>query len=391
MIKNQPIRPAAAAFLLMVAMSLLSTGISFFLAPVCDSMGFARGAFSLYYSLMTAAGAVSVSFLGRYMNRHGARRIILISAFWCGIGFCGLSFCRELWMFYIVGGLMGFFGSSCVYLCANITVQKTYPAENASIVMGLVMAGTGIGGVIWSNFVPLLLSGLGWQASYRVLGLCWTALVFLAFLILGKQQSDELAEKPQARAAKEDNEFVRSGKFYTLLIVMFIFTFSNSISQQLPSLLEDMGHEAASIGGMISVMTAIMAVSTIVEGMLCTRFGIVKTMLVVTVFFASSFILLFFKGTAYIALAGLAFGYGAVGTLLPVVVRYGFGDQDYGTIWSLLVTAGSVTTFLATPAWGMVYDIFGNYSPALIAMTALLLLTAFLLIRFFRSKKTSLA
>lgn len=51
------IRPALSAFLLMLVMSLMSTGLSFFVAPVCADLGFGRGSFTLYYSLIVAAGA----------------------------------------------------------------------------------------------------------------------------------------------------------------------------------------------------------------------------------------------------------------------------------------------------------------------------------------------
>ena len=89
---QKQIRPAASAFLLMLTMSLLSTALSFFVAPVCADLGFGRGSFTLYYSLMVAAGAVSASFLGAYMNRKGTRGVVLVSAVWCGVGFWGLSF-----------------------------------------------------------------------------------------------------------------------------------------------------------------------------------------------------------------------------------------------------------------------------------------------------------
>ena len=79
------LRPAAAACLLMLTMSLLSTGLSFFVAPVCEELGFGRGMFTLYYSLMVATGAVSISMLGAYMNQHGVRNIALISAVWCAV------------------------------------------------------------------------------------------------------------------------------------------------------------------------------------------------------------------------------------------------------------------------------------------------------------------
>ena len=64
------LRPAAAAFLLAMAMALTTTAVSFFVVPVCDELGLGRGEFTVYFSLMTAAGAVS---------RHMARIISAVS------------------------------------------------------------------------------------------------------------------------------------------------------------------------------------------------------------------------------------------------------------------------------------------------------------------------
>ena len=57
---------------------------------------------------------------------------------------------------------------------------------------------------------------------------------------------------------------------------------------------------------------------------------------------------------------------------MPIMVRTIFGGRDYAAIWSVIITCSSVASFLAAPVWGMVYDIFGNYLPALIAMPVLL-------------------
>ena len=168
---------------------------------------------------------------------------------------------------------------------------------------------------------------------------------------------------------------------------MCILSCASCISQQLPSLLSGMGHDAATVGLMISVMTASGAVGTVMEGLLCSRFGVLKTMLGTLVFYAFGYGMLFVPGMTYVALVGLAFGSGSIGTLMPVAVRQAFGGRDYATVWSLLLTCSSITSFLATPVWGMVYDIFGNYNPALITMPILLLLSLFLLTGLFREKK----
>ena len=382
--KNK-LRPALAAFLLMLTMSLLSTALSFFVSPVCADLGFGRGSFTLYYSLMVAAGAVSASFLGNYMNKHGIRGVVLVSALWCGAGAWVFSFSNALWMFYVVGGLMGFVGSTCVYLAANVIVQQSYSGSNASAILGFVMAGSGIGGVIWSNLFPRLISELGWRFGYRVLGICWTALALLALVILGKRDlTGGIGHAQTAGDGASKQEALRSPKFFLAAYIMCAITVCSCISQQLPAVLGGMGRGEGEISLMLSVMTAFVAVGSVAEGVLCSRFGIVRTLVTVLALYALGFGLLALGIGVYPALVCLALGGSALGTLMPVVVRQLFGGRDYAAIWSVVISCSSVASFLATPGWGMVYDTFGTYTPALVAMPILLALAVTALTMAFR-------
>ena len=373
--EKQQIRPAFSAFVLMLTMSLLSTGLSFFVAPVCGELGFGRGSFTLYYSLMVAAGAVSASFLGTYMNKKGVRGVVLLSGIWCGVGFWGLSASKALWMFYLIGGAMGLFGTTCVYLAANVIVQQSYSSRSAATVLGVVMAGSGIGGVIWSNLVPALLSGLGWRGAYRSMGIMWLALAVISTLILGKQeQINSIGHAKSIDGGASRQEALKSVKFYLAVAVMCILSCASCISQQLPAVLEGLGHDGSQISLMISVMTAFVAVGTIAEGMLCSKLGILKTMVIVLLLYVAGYVMLALDLSVYAALVCLAFGSGSIGTLMPVVVRTIFGGRDYAAIWSVVISCSSVASFLAAPVWGMVYDVFGTYMPALAVMPVLLLL-----------------
>ena len=138
-------------------------------------------------------------------------------------------------------------------------------------------------------------------------------------------------------------------------------------------MLEGLGHDSSRIGLMISVMTAFVAVGTILEGVVCSRLGILKTMILIIGMYILGFVLLLLNTSAYLALVCLAFGSGAIGTLMPVVIRTIFGGRDYAAIWSVVISCSSVASFLAAPVWGMVYDIFGTYTPALTVMPMLLL------------------
>lgn len=385
--KKQP-RPALSAFLLMLTMSLLSTALSFFVAPVCEDLGFGRGSFTLYYSLMVATGAVSASFLGTYMNKNGVRGVILLSALWCGVGFLGLSFASSLWMFYAVGAAMGFFGSTCVYLAANVIVQQSYSSRDSSAVLGIVMAGSGIGGVIWSNAVPKIIDTMGWRFGYRVLGICWLVLALLSALILGKQQlAGGIGHSKSVSGGSSKKEALKSLRFILVVSVMCILSLASCISQQLPAVLSGMGHPADQISLMISAMTAASAVGTVAEGVICSRIGIQKTMVGVLVIYAIGYILLSAGSLIYVSLVFLAFGAGSIGTLMPVVTRTIFGGRDYAAIWSIIISCSSVASFLGAPVWGMIYDFFGSYAPALFAMPALLAIAVFATTAAFRRNR----
>jgi MFS family permease len=370
--EKSQMRPAISAFLLMLTISLISTGLSFFVTPVCEELGFGRGSFTLYYSLIVAAGAVSASFLGTYMNKHGVRCVMLVSAVWCCAGFVGFSFSGSLWMFYILGGAIGLLGSTCLYLAANVIVQQSYSSRQAATVLGLVMAGSGIGGVIWSNVVPILLETFGWRVSYRFIGLFWLVLPLAAALILGKQEmSGMIGHAKSVSGGTSKKDALKSLRFYLAVLVMCILSAASCISQQLPAILTSLGEESR-ISFLISVMTAFAAVGTIVEGLLCSKLGIQKTMVLVLSMYVVGFLLLAFGGNVVFALICLAFGAGSIGTLMPIVVRTIFGGRDYAAIWSIVISCSSVASFVATPVWGMVYDVFGTYTPALFVMPVLL-------------------
>jgi MFS family permease len=236
------------------------------------------------------------------------------------------------------------------------------------------MAGAGIGGVVWSNLVPQVLEAFGWRFGYRMLGICWLSLAILSVVILGKQ---ELAGafgnmKGMAMGGTSKKDALKSPRFYLAVALMCILSVCSCISQHLPSVLGEMGHDSGQIGIMGSVMTAASAVGTVAEGVICSKLGIRKTMLAVLLIYAVGFLLMRLQLGIYAALAFLAFGSGSIGTLMPVVVRRIFGGRDYAAIWSVVITCSSVASFLAAPLWGMVYDFCGSYGPGLMAMPVLL-------------------
>ena len=386
--KLQMYRPAIAAFLVMMAMSLTSSCISFFLAPICDYLQVGRGQLSLLFSLMTLTGALMNPVLGQYAGKNGVRNILLVSGLWTGAGLLMFSFANSLWLIYAAAFAMGAFATSCVALCGNVIVQQAYMGAQASSILGVVMAGSGVGGMIFSLIIPGIIAAQGWQFGMRVLALLWFALLWAAAFTLGNVKPIQVSSaKGSVGLGMTRQEALKSPKLYLQMVVIIVVTACCGIQQQVPTLLGAHGFESGKVGIMMSVLTAFLAVGKVAQGILYGKLGIQKGGYIMMMVFAAGFLALISKATVYPGLLLLAFGLGVYTTLLPQVARSTFGSREYASIWSLIATAGSVGSFIATPVWGLVYDLTGSYTVGLIAAPILLGLALVALVLNNREKR----
>lgn len=373
-------RPAAAAFLTMMAMALTSSTLSFFLEPVCADLDVSRGSFSLIFSLMTVSGALTNPILGNRAGQKGVRGILLASGIWGCMSLSVFAIARSLWMVYAAGFLMGLFGTNCVALCANVIVQKSYDARQASSILGLVMAGSGVGGMIFNILVPGVMAAFSWRVAMGVMALLWLTMLMLAALLLGKEKTME--QHSAARGiglGMTRAEALKSPRLYMLIAVIIIITAACGVQQQQPSLLASYGFEGGTVSLLLSIQTAVLALGKIGQGMLYGRLGVRRGGCTMLVIFAAAFVTLLLRPLVYPGLYIMALGLGIYTTLLPLVTRQVFGTREYAAIWGLLATCGSVGTIVANPLWGGVYDLTGSYTPALMVVPALLIGAAWIL------------
>ena len=366
-------RPAVAAFLVIMAMALTSSTMSFFLEPVCESLQISRGSFSLIFSLMSISGALSSPFVGQYAGRKGVRGILLLTALWAGGCMFLLSLVTKLWMLYVVAFALGLFGSSCLTLCGNVIVQQNYFGPQASGILGAVMAGTGVGGMFFSLIIPKIIASFGWRMGYRVMGLSWLLLVVLGVVLLGKQTMLQYGKGNGAVGLGMTRaEALKSPRLYLQMVVIVIMAACCGLQQQLPSLLGAKGFRAGQVSVMISAMTVFLALGKFGQGLLYGKIGVEKGGLLTMAAFALGCLSMFSKVLVWPGLVLLAVGMGIYTTLLPVVIRRVFGSREYASIWALVSTVGCAGTFVGYPMWGTVYDLTGTYTLGLIGAAVLL-------------------
>ena len=381
-------RPAAAAFINMMAMAVTTSTLSFFLEPVCDQLGVGRGSVSLIFSLMTISGALSNPLLGQFAGRRGVRGILVAGGVWgCG-SLMLFSMAEQLWMIYLAGFLLGIFGTNCISLCSNVIVQSTYDHRQASSVLGVVMSGSGVGGMIFNLIIPAVLAASTWQRAMRALALCWLAVLLLSALLLGKETPmEQRSHAPGLGLGMTRRQALKSSKFYLLALVSVVINAACGVQQQQPSMLGAYGYDSGMVSLMLSVQTAVLALGKIGQGLLYGRLGICRGGCAMLAVFAAAFVILLVPLLAWPGLIVMALGLGVNTTLMPLVARQIFGTREYASIWGLLVTVGSVGTIVANPLWGSTFDLTGSYAPALIIVPGLLICAIWILNRLMKDKR----
>jgi MFS family permease len=373
-------RPAAAAFLVMMAMAVTSSTLSFFLEPVCAQLGIGKGSFSLIFSLMTVSGALTNPILGRYAGKKGVRGILVVCAVWgCG-SLLLLAAANRLWILYLAAFLLGLFGSNCVALCGNVIVQNSYDPRQASAVLGVVMSGSGVGGMILNILIPAVMAASTWQRAMAVMAFCWLTVVGLSALLLGREKP--MTQRTGAAGVglgMTQAEALKSPQLYMLIAVIVVITAACGVQQQQPSMLGIYGYDAGGISRMLSVQTAVLALGKIGQGILYGRLGVRRGGCFMLVLFAAAFWILAVPALAWPGLTVMALGLGIYTTLLPLVTRQVFGTREYAAIWGILATCGSVGTIVANPIWGSICDLTGSYTIAMLVFPVLLLLAAWTL------------
>ena len=368
-------RPAAAAFLVIMAMALTSSTMSFFLEPVCDSLQINRGSFSLIFSLMSISGALSNPFVGQYAGKQGVRGILFLTGLWTGSCMILLSMVTKLWMLYAVTFSLGLLGSTCLTVCGTLIVQQSYTESQASGILGAVMAGSGVGGMFFSLIIPEIIGSFGWRAAMQVMGISWLVLLWLGMLLLGKLDLSRNSKTTgDAGLGMTRAEALKSPKLYLQMFVIVVMGACCGLQQQIPALLGAKGYSAGQISIMISTMTVFLAIGKFGQGLLYGKVGVKKGGLLMMAAFAAGCLAIFSKALTWPALLLLlAPGMGIYTTMVPVVARRVFGSREYPAIWALISTAGCGGVIVGYPLWGTVYDLTGSYTLGLMGAAVLLL------------------
>src|SRR5699024_4034889 len=131
----------------------LSLGLScagIFYPSLAASIGVDTGTLGYYTSFLWLASLVSLPLLGRLLHRCDARLCLCGAVALMAASFVWLSFTASLWQFFLGAFAMGVGVGMLLFLAPSTLINRWF-AQRSGTMLGVVMAFTGVGGVVWST------------------------------------------------------------------------------------------------------------------------------------------------------------------------------------------------------------------------------------------------
>ncbi len=359
---------------------------------------------NIMFFILAAVGTF-MYLAGRLQERVGARIMISLGIFICGLNLLISAYAVSIWLIYLWAFINGF--ASCfVYVPALTTVQRWFPAKRG-LVTGIVNLCFGLSAAIMSPVFYRMLESMGYYTMNVTLAV---AFIFFGLIAASFTEMPErlrppvviISEPTSPQTSAEGalpspsltvKESLRTKNFWLL---WFTWTMQGSAGIALVSL--------AVIFGLDKGLTPVMAVliltsfnftsglSRLLSGYLSDYTGRTGIMSITFLAAGASYFILTITNELIILLilAGIiGFAFGTLFAVSAPLVSDCFGLKHFGAIFGLVFTAyGFVSGILGPSLSGYILDVTAGNFTIVFSYLGFFCMASAVLIRFLKPQLT---
>ena len=356
-----------------------------FVEPLEEEFGWSRTEVTASLSF-SAVSALVAPFIGRALDRVGARPVMTISIFALALTFGLRPLMGHVSHWYLLSFVhfVAFPGASM--LAGPKLVGNWFPRTRGRM-MGIASMGANFGGIILPPSLGALIMATTWRWGFITLGALSGLVGVLALLFVRDRRGGEGAgqgkSEPRGPVLAFDRgatvrEAFRSQPFYAMTfgIIAANFAYSAVLSQIIPHLeAEGLTQERATL--FLSLMAVFGMVGKVSFGFLTERFASRKVLgmaLFIQCIALLALIMLPGSPALYVFAPVLGLGFGGMGTAMPILAQDTVGMKNFGTLYGLVTLATVSSSLLGPLLMGGSFDLWGSYDVGFIVVIAVFLL-----------------
>lgn len=347
--------------------TLVIYSFGLFAPQFAQEFGWSRGELSFALTVFNYTIIASGIVFGLWIDRFGARGVILLSTLLFAIAYASLAFVTANKVhFYAIFALMAVVGGGTLPVSYSRLIISWFDRQRG-LALGMALVGTGVGAAILPPLIQWLIARYGWQTA--VLSLA-AGILFISFplsYLLLKPKPGQAADPSAPRARLQFNRAfwvltafsVLSGIFLIGVIIHFV------------SILQDKGLSAASAANYAAIIGVSVIVGRLTVGLLLDRLFAPRVVFVLYLAPVAAFLVLrSATGEEALLFAALAFGVsqGAEIDIIAFLVSRYFPKEAYGVTYGALFSAFTIGAANGPLMLGLLHDRNGNYDTALLLL-----------------------
>ncbi|GKZ91195.1 hypothetical protein AnigIFM59636_003393 [Aspergillus niger] len=331
---------------------------------------------TLAIALMSMAGPFAMS----WAKLFSPQAVIIAGGWVFGIAYILASFSKALWHFALTQGLLLGIGTCMAYV-PTMAVAPTWFTKRRGLAMGVIISGTGVGGMIWPPALRAMISHVGFRNALRISGCISLTTVTAAGSILRWEPKFHEQVKLQAAGASRSSRarpkwiqlfsvplvnwrVARSKRFTAQALGCFL----QSAGYSTPlffyaAYAQALGYSATTAANFITLSNASNFVSRIIIGYAADKLGRINA-LAATTLLSTVAVFAFWLPSSLVSSAA-AHGlfivftilYGAFASayisLFPASLVELFGVQHFTSVNGALYLVRGVGALLGTPLTGL--------------------------------------
>ena len=354
-------------------MSLGETMWSFgvFFKPLESEFHWSRTLVSSGYTAFLIAYSFSSIVAGKISDRYGPRLILIASGTLAGLG---ISLCSRIQR------------AGATWSVPTSTVQRWfYGRERAGLALAIVVAGVGIGALVFAPLINSLILSYGWRNAYLIVGILFFVIIAGAAPVVRLHPPEvevpfDHAESGPVRGDGSALTIVKVLTNTSFLILIFaacvtIFTFQVMSVHLIPHV-TDLGIPPTAAATAVGLMGAFSIPGRLLAGPLSDRIGWKKT-IALSLFgmTAATVWLLLSRNEGGLYCFAFIFGlfWGTRSTALNGALGAFFGTRLLGELIGITSASGNMLAAFVPYLAGYIFDTVGSYSIVFISLAVSLL------------------
>ena len=374
--------------------------------PLVDTFGWSPGSIGFAYALMSIITAIASPAAGWLGNRFGARRTMLVGTILFFIGMMWTSQTKHIWELYTAYGIV--FGiSQALLLVPVVPAVAAWFRRHLGLGTGIMMVSWSLGPALVVQVLAVLFSTVGWSQAFMIVGITGTLTLVLILMFFRNTPQD--AGRIAYGTRMNDSPLITSGNIYIKAQKEFQrFTYKTNAFWNLINIhfLGCVGHAVILVGiiplgiskglgpltaaGVLTTISVVSVITRFMAPVLAEKIS-AKTVMFIAFFGQGIGVFLLFTADStldfYIFAVTWAIPYGGEGTAFPVLIRKYYGHAPMGTTYGWQLLGAGLGMAVGGMIPGMVFDISGTYTWAIVLSGAFSLVGALAIVLLESTKK----